>query len=197
MNTDYFIKRFSDIAVSKYKETKILPSLVIAQAILESGYGTSELALNACNYFGLNHYNDSVTSKYPIYTMLAPQQSTNGWVYNKENFCKFNSIEECCECLFNWYNRDKYKELHGIRDYQQACKFVQDKGYATDSSYSVKLINIILKHRLYEYDDIVLSEKGYYVQIGYFENYEYAVKQRDKAIELGFTDCWIKEGDKI
>lgn len=197
MIREEFIRKFTDIAIRNYSKEKIIPSLVVAQAILESGYGTSELSVKACNYFGLNNYHDEVTREYGTYKMLAPQEVNGTWVYNEEEFCKFDTVEQCCECLYKWYNRSKYKDLHTITQFEKACKFVQSKGYATDSQYANKLIKIIYEHKLYEYDNLVLDKHGYYVQIGYFENYDRALAMRDRAIELGFKDCFIKEGNKI
>ena len=53
MTSQEFINLISPCAIADMKESGILASVTIAQAILESGYGTTELAINANNYFGM------------------------------------------------------------------------------------------------------------------------------------------------
>ena len=53
MTQDNFIKTIGNAAVANYPKYKILPSLTIAQAILESGWGKSRLSTECHNYFGM------------------------------------------------------------------------------------------------------------------------------------------------
>lgn len=192
MKKSEFIKTFGDIAVRDYPKRKVLPSLIIAQAILESGWGTSQLSKQVNNYFGLNNYHDSVTDKYPVYTMVAPQEYNGKMVYNTEEFCAFISIEECVACLQDWYDRPKYAHLHNIIDYEEACKFVQRQGYATASNYSKELIRIIKENNLTIYDEIVLNKNTpvssvYYVQAGAFKNLKGAKTVCEKCSNINVS----------
>ena len=53
MNTQQFISTLGPLATKDMRTSGILASITMAQAILESGWGTSELAVNANNYFGM------------------------------------------------------------------------------------------------------------------------------------------------
>ena len=87
ITNEEYIKIFGEKAITKYKTEKILPSLVICQAILECGWGQSELARNHGNYHAMNWYNDSVTKKYRHWTMeRAPQERNGQMIYQREEF---------------------------------------------------------------------------------------------------------------
>lgn len=58
--------------------------------------------------------------------------------------------------LFNKYFR--YRKLRGCTDYKLACKYIGESGYASDPDYEELILNLIEKHKLYEYDKLVLSE---------------------------------------
>ena len=53
MNPQQFIATLGPLATEDMAKTGILACITIAQAILESGWGTSELAVNANNFFGM------------------------------------------------------------------------------------------------------------------------------------------------
>lgn len=53
MSNGDFIRMIGDAAVSYYPQYKILPSLTVAQAILESNWGRSRLSVECHNYFGM------------------------------------------------------------------------------------------------------------------------------------------------
>lgn len=172
----------------------IFVSMVIAQACLESGYGTSELARKANNYYGLNQYGESFTLQYGTYTMRAPQEYNGSLVYREENFCMFDSIAESTQCLLDWYNprnRPKYAGLYSCTCVEDACKFIQQAGYATDSKYADKLISIINRYNLKDYDnDGALDDyngKDIHVYCGSFENKNNADARVDYLLDCGIS----------
>ena len=63
-----FIMKIKDYAIDNYKKHKILPSLTISQAILESGFGESTLSKKANNLFGIKAYSDWNGDVYSINT---------------------------------------------------------------------------------------------------------------------------------
>lgn len=207
------IKRIGDVAVAMYKEKRILPSLIIAQGCLESGWGTSVLSTVANNYFGLNNYNykylpetkevissgyDEPSRPYPYYALSVPQEVNGKWEYNVEVMCKFTSLEQGIECLYRWYLlRSKYDGLNKITDYKQACQFVKNKEYATDSRYADSLIRIIEQYNLTEYDKQAfesVEEKHtlMYVQVGSFEILANALNMATALSKKGF-DALVKQ----
>ena len=72
-----FIEQISKGAISGWRKYKVLPSITIAQAIIESGWGTSGLTVNAKNLFGIKA-NSSWTGKvYYCKTMFCTLVSTS------------------------------------------------------------------------------------------------------------------------
>ncbi|MDO4282327.1 MAG: LysM peptidoglycan-binding domain-containing protein [Clostridia bacterium] len=149
MTNAEFIEKIGTLAREDMKKSKILASLTIAQAILESSWGRSALA-QAPNYnlFGIKgDYRGS-------YCTFNTQEYLNGnWCTVSANFRKYPSWAESLadhSALFNTY--DRYANLRGNYNYRDVCNKVREDGYATDPSYSSKLINIIEQYDLTRFD---------------------------------------------
>ena len=186
-----FIERIAKEAGTLFSDSGILTSVVIAQAILESGWGKSELAKKANNYLGLNNYNDEVTKIYGYYVIdKAPQDDGKGNVtYRTEEFCRFNSLRECLVCLHRWYTmRSYYKCIINDTDYHSVCRKLQGR-YATDIHYAEKLITIIEKYNLTSYDSVRASM--WYVQSGAFTNINNALCAANSIRRMGYA-CVVK-----
>lgn len=154
MTNAEFVEKIGALASEDMKKTGILASLTIAQAILESAWGTSALA-QAPNYnlFGIKGaYNGN-------YCEFNTSEYLNGkWVTVKAQFRKYPSWAESLadhSALFNTY--DRYANLRGCTDYKLACRYVREDGYATDPSYTSKLINIIESNNLTRFDNGAVS----------------------------------------
>ena len=88
-NTDNFLNKIKPLVIADYGTSKVLPSLTIAQAILESAWGTSELAVNANNLFGIKASNwtgrvyNKETKEYrsdgTVYTVIAAFRAYDDW----------------------------------------------------------------------------------------------------------------------
>lgn len=143
----------------------ILASLTIAQAILESTSGTSELAVKANNLFGIKHNSTWTGGKY--------DKKTKEFVNGKEieivaSFCKFSSLEECLKYRSTIFlKRDRYKPIWGVKDYKVACQKIYECGYATDPKYPQKLIKVIEDNKLYNYDKESVKMPSYVVSSGH------------------------------
>lgn len=150
MNRSDFINTIGPMASENMKKTGILASLTIAQAILESGWGESALAA-APNYnlFGIKgDYNGA-------YCTFPTSEYINGqWVRVNANFRKYpswlESLEDHSNLFLKW---DRYANLRGCKDYKLACQYVRQDGYATDPSYTSKLINLIEANNLTRFDN--------------------------------------------
>lgn len=86
MSEQEFIQAVSECAVKDMGASGILASVSIAQAILESGYGTTELALNANNFFGMKcslsgNTWDSAWDGVSKYTKQTKEQDLDGKEY--------------------------------------------------------------------------------------------------------------------
>ncbi len=149
--TESYIYQFSGIAKQEMKLYGIPASITLAQGILESGNGQGKLTKRSNNHFGIK---------------------CNGWKGAKV----YHDDDEAQECFRKYthaeysyrdhsiflFNRSRYAFLfdYQIVDYKSWAKGLKKAGYATDPKYPKKLIGIIEKYRLYEYDDEVVKALG-------------------------------------
>ena len=153
-----FIESVSKIAFDNYKEYKILPSITISQAILESGWGESELSSEYNNLFGIKadsrwsgekveletkeNYDDVIVSAFRAYEDLT------------------SSIKDHGRFL---YENERYS-LNGLFDgktYKEQAQALENAGYSTAKDeegnliYADKLIRVIQENNLMLYDTLV------------------------------------------
>lgn len=148
-----FIKRVGNLAAKDMKKSGILASLTIAQAILESGWGKSRLTIKANALFGIKATNSWKGKVYSAQT----KECYDGASYTTITalFRAYDSWEESVSdhsALLTGFSR--YKAVVGETDYKKACVAIRAAGYATDPSYSDKLINIIESYGLAAYDKV-------------------------------------------
>ena len=128
-------------------------SISIAQAILESDWGESELSAVYNNLYGMKGDNPGNT------VLLSTSEYYNGeWVTIQAKFRVYDSWAESIQdhaLLFvngTTWNPNQYAAVLQASTYQEAAQALQDCGYATDPDYAEKLIAVIEQHALYEYD---------------------------------------------
>lgn len=148
-------------AVDLYYKYGILPSLTISQAILESGWGTSVLATQANNLFGIKWSSDSGFDKFLKQTT---DFKNNEWIIVEAYFRKYNTIEESLEDYGAFLQKPRYAKVLTATDYKEAAYEVWQAGYATDPMYPEKLTEFIERYELYAIDNLVKRIKDY-VQI--------------------------------
>ncbi|PMD69498.1 glycoside hydrolase family 73 protein [Companilactobacillus nuruki] len=148
-----FVKKIAPYAVELGKEYGVLPSITIAQAILESDWGTSSLASQYNNYFGIKGDDPSNTK------VLQTKEYTNGqWITINGRFRVYSdfreSMKDHTKLLVNGttWNPQQYKQVLQSKDYIEAAVALQSDGYATDPGYTTKIIRIIQKYNLKKYD---------------------------------------------
>ena len=159
-----FIKTVGPLATADMKKTGVLASVTIAQAILESGYGTTDLARNASNFFGMKcslsgNTWASAWDGVSKYTKKTAEQKADGTVYYvTADFRKYPDIETSINdhslYLVGAKNGSKlrYEGLVGETDPKTAAQIIKGGGYATDATYVDKLCNIIDRYDLTQYD---------------------------------------------
>ncbi len=165
-----YIKQYSNIAVKHQKEYHIPASITLAQGLLESGAGLSELARESNNHFGIKCHADWRGAR------VYHDDDARG-----ECFRKYNDPEESYEDHAHFLaDRPRYSTLFtlDIRDYQGWARGLQQCGYATDRAYANRLIKIIEDYELYRFDSQKESKRSYgkqpkVEQIGL--NYKYTV----------------------
>lgn len=159
------------------------PSVVIAQAILESGYGTSKLS-KYNNIFGLNNYNDGYLINASTVILEVPQEKNGKLYYNFERMATFNNVMDCIKSLKKWYTRPKYIEplREAGTDSTKQITAIKNCGYATDSKYVDKIVDIIKRFNLAQYDHL------YTIQCGAYEIEDYAIAEVKRLNKLFKTD---------
>ena len=141
------------LAKADMKKTNILASLTIAQAILESGWGTSKLAKNSNNLFGIK----GKGKNYKTFEYINGKR-----VDIVDSFKVYPDWETSVSDHSGLFLRlSRYQNLIGERDYKEACRKVHKDGYATAPDYADVLIGIIEKYQLFLYD--VISEKRFVI----------------------------------
>lgn len=171
MSEQEFIQKISACAVKDMEASGILASVTIAQGILESGYGTTELAVNANNYFGMKcrlsgNTWESVWDGSSTYTKKTKEQDKDGNEYEvTADFRMYPDMETSVRdhsCYLNGAmngNSLRYAGLKGEKDYRKAIQIIKDGGYATDTKYVDKVCSIIERFNLAQYD-IIKEDKA-------------------------------------
>ena len=151
MTQDDFIRNIGNAAVANYPRYRILPSLTIAQAILESGWGKSRLATECFNYFGMK-WREGCECDYKEY--MTKEQKPNGQYYTiMAKFRKYRDIPDGIKGYYDFLSGYKrYHNLIGVTDAGRACDLIRQDGWATSLKYSENLKKLILKYQLTVYD---------------------------------------------
>lgn len=152
MMADYtaeaFLAKLKPYVIEDMRKSGILASLTASQAFIESSKGNSGLTQKANNLFGIKgSYNGQNIKMWTTeYYNGTPQRVLAA-------FRAYPSWAESIADHSDLFNRlDRYKNLRGLRDYQLACKYVKEDGYATSPSYTSTLLSCINKYKLYLWD---------------------------------------------
>ena len=144
-----YVDQYKDIAIEQMKRYHIPASITLAQGLLESGAGRSELTRNSNNHFGI--------------------KCNNGWT-GRRTYHDDDARNDCFRVYDNAYEsyedhskfltgNQRYRSLFSLKttDYRGWAKGLKAAGYATNPIYAEKLIEIIQLYKLYQYD----NAKGY------------------------------------
>lgn len=146
---EQYINRFSDVAMQKMREYRIPASITLSQGILESGSGTSVLAREANNHFGIKCHRG-----WEGRTFHADDDEKN------ECFRAYDNPEQSYHdhSLF-LTTRPRYAPLFelDIMDYKAWAHGLSRAGYATNPRYPELLIRIIERHQLFRFDSLALK----------------------------------------
>lgn len=167
-----YIEKYKGIAISEMHRTGIPASIKLAQGLLESSWGQSELAIHANNHFGIKCGKSWQGPTHFVYD--------DDYEYGKKVKSCFRafgspveSYREHSEFLSN-PKKERYALLFyfGPKDYKSWAYGLKDAGYATDPKYPQKLIKIIEQYELYKFDggtlieeqEVVVNESNYELQ---------------------------------
>lgn len=162
-----YINLYSNAAMQSMKTYGIPASIKLAQGILESGSGNGTLCRTANNHFGIK-CKEEWTGETVSHTDDAPN----------ECFRKYRSAMESYNDHSEFLaNRVYYKDLFTLdkSDYAAWAKGLKKAGYATDPRYPQKLIDIIERYKLYEFDQKVLGS-----------NYQFVSKKTEEVVATNY-----------
>jgi flagellum-specific peptidoglycan hydrolase FlgJ len=139
-----YIDAYKDLAIGQMNLHRIPASVILAQAIFESGYGHSELAKRSNNHFGIKCHLTWIGD-----TVLKSDDKIN------ECFRKYDEVRDSYtdHSLF-LKSRPWYAQLFRLEltDYKGWCRGLKEAGYATHPQYAEELIRIIEQNQLYVFD---------------------------------------------
>ena len=125
-------------------------SPIIAQAILESGWGKSSLASKYHNYFGLKC---GSSWKGKSVNMATKEEYKVGTLTNiRDNFRVYDSMEDGVKGYFDFINTSRYANLKGVKSPEEYVKRIKADGYATSSTYVDNIMRVIRDNKLTRFD---------------------------------------------
>jgi LysM repeat protein len=146
MTAEQYIEHFKDDAIKEMLMFNIPASITLAQGMLESGNGNSDLAIYANNHFGIKCHNEWTG---PTFTKDDDAKD--------ECFRKYASALDSYTDHSNFLKtRSRYAFLFELKrtDYKGWAKGLKKVGYATDPKYPRRLIDLIETYQLYNYDRV-------------------------------------------
>lgn len=149
--------------IQKYAPTYSIKvcSPIIAQAVLESASGTSELAVNAHNYYGLKYRAGRCPTCCGIYYKTGSEQNADGsYTSSAMQWMKFSSMEDGVRGYFDFINTSNYANLRNVTDPKTYLENIKKDGYATSINYVNNLSTVITKYDLTKYDSINETSKS-------------------------------------
>ena len=151
MDKEAFIQKVAE-KVSKYAPLYGISvhSPIIAQAIIESGWGKSGLASKYHNYFGLKC---GSSWKGKSVNMTTKEEYKVGTITNiRDNFRVFDDFDDGIRGYFEFINTRRYKNLKGVKSPEEYVRRLKADGYATSSKYVDNVMRVIRDNKLTRFD---------------------------------------------
>ncbi len=165
LSDEQIIEKIGPLFTADQKKTGILASVSLAQFMVESWGGRSELALMSNNCFGImtsasgNNWRGSTWDGHSSYRRTKKKVDSHGNTFIKSGVfrkyaCIEDSIADHSAYLCNSHNgsRLRYAGLKGCKDYKKALYIIQNGGYAEDAGYAKMLIKTIKDNNLTRFD---------------------------------------------
>lgn len=176
-----YIEKYAEIAMVEQSRHKIPACITLAQALLESSAGQSELSISSNNHFGIKCHSSWEGER------VYHDDDKKG-----ECFRKYEKVIDSYEDHSLFLKRDRYKLLfsYKITDYKAWAYGLKAAGYATDPQYPDKLIKIIEDYELFAYNDSKKVKEA-------VENYEKQSAKKSTTSKTSKTAEQIKTSDSV
>lgn len=148
---DDYIRKYAPVAVREMYRSGVPASITLAQGLLESRYGQSDLAVKGNNHFGIKCHDWTGKKMYH-------DDDRRG-----ECFRVYGTADESFSDHSDFLRyRDRYKSLfnNDVTDYKAWAHGLKKAGYATDPAYPSKLIKLIEDYHLDKYDTMRPEDFG-------------------------------------
>ena len=145
-----YILKYKDAAIAQMQHSGIPASITLAQACLESGFGTSTLATKGNNHFGIKCHD------YDGRKMYVDDDVKD------DCFRVYDRVEDSFQDHSDFLRyRSRYSFLFDLdpTDYKGWAYGLKAAGYATDPQYASRLIDLIERYNLQQYDSAVSPEQ--------------------------------------
>ena len=199
-NAEAYIEQFKNMAIKEMNANGIPASITLAQGLLESGNGKSDLAVQANNHFGIKCHKE----------WTGPSIK---YTDDEENECfrKYDDPSQSFKDHSNFLkNRPNYVDLFLLDPVDDTAWAygLKKAGYATDSEYPKKLLKIIDDYELAQYNfpelaneievEVRIAGIGKLVKVSYSKgvlpgNYRYAIG----TTSLNLSDFELKPSEKL
>jgi|TARA_B100001059_G_scaffold95864_2_gene95089 hypothetical protein len=158
MTRSQYIDQYKDEAIYQMRKYKIPASITLAQGILESANGNSELANKSNNHFGIKCHSD-----------WEGERVFHDDDKNNECFRKYDKVRDSYDDHSEFLLKPRYADLfkYSIKDYKSWAKGLKKAGYATNPSYAKHLIKIVEENELYRFDEDIKEESDKLVYSGF------------------------------
>ena len=194
---EIYINDYKDLAIEHMNIYGIPASIKLAQGILESGSGKSELAVNSNNHFGIKCHSNWEGER----TYYDDDEKNE--CFRKYKLVKDSYIDHS---LF-LSNKGRYSSLFSLKitDYKGWAKGLKKAGYATDPEYANNLIRLIEKYYLFDFDNKKKKIEKENLDIDSNPNHIYSIKlcnevpyitaKKDDSYKslADFLDIWESE----
>lgn len=145
-----FIAAIAPAARASMQKTGIPASFTLAQAALESGWGTSKTAAHACNLFNIKA---DASWPGPIYKMASTEHVGGKDVLQAADWRMYPNWQACFDDRAAFFrDNPRYKACFAETTGEGWARAVHAAGYATDPAYADKLISVIRAHQLAAFD---------------------------------------------
>lgn len=179
-----YLKTYKDLAISEMKRSGIPASITLAQGMLESDNGNSELTKKAKNHFGIKCHNSWEGDKF-----YKDDDAKD------ECFRKYQNDEESFKDHTDFLvNGSRYKFLFESKsaDYKEWAEGLKKAGYATNPKYPEMLIKIIEDNELFKFDDKDASKN---IQLANIDNVYLSSGNREIFLTNRIKAIKVREGD--
>lgn len=151
MDNNEFVEQIAEY-VKKYagKYGIEVNSPIIAQAILESGWGKSALASKYHNYFGLKC--GSSWSGKSVNMTTKEEYKVDTLTNIRDNFRVYDSMEAGVKGYFVFINKKRYANLKGVKSPEEYVRRIKADGYTTSSKYVDNIMRVIRDNKLTRFD---------------------------------------------